>query len=341
MKRSNGRVDGRGFTIFEVALVAVIITLLAALTFVAASRALNDPRGGVKVEAERLVLRAVTQGIDEFKNKMGGLPPLVNDATPFENLVLTINNQTVTTRRVGVRRGDNSTGALQNETLPGRFMRYEPNLPSGGPDEPRWSVLTPTVMLLGNLGRQWDGIDGPGMTLVNPATGEFSMQGAVTSLLFDATTVRERVSPTGQTAPAPGNEPLQVILDRWGTAIRYYRWLPTYHSNRANNGAQLSVYRGLFPDAGESDGYAYRDAPNNDNTRTGEVLSYNTPVAVGNAWDNPQLRGAQYAVVSAGPDKLFGDEPTTTIEQVLRVTGLNEKQLRTRAAADNVVEVGQ
>lgn len=325
-RRSHDRAPDRsrgGFNLFEVTLVAVIISLLAALTFVAANRALNDPRGGVRIEAERLVLRALKLGIDEFRNKMGGLPPLVNDQVPLEQV-----NETSAVPppplqlQLAVRRG---TATAPNALAPGRYLRYEntPFASAVGTDQnnpdgtgPRFSVFSLGFFVLGAGDTELDGIDGPGMTQVDPVLGWFSKRGPSLTLLFDTASVRERVRTAGTAGPT--NTALYHVLDRWNRPIRYYRWEPTYHVNVTGSGPQC-LFEGYRPDG------SIGAAPSNDAARTNDVRSYNIPAFIGNPWAEIELRGARFALVSAGPDGRI-DERAGPDE------GVN---------ADNIVEVGQ
>jgi type II secretory pathway pseudopilin PulG len=322
-RRTSRRRLAPGFNLFEVTLVAVIIALLAALTFIAANRALNDPKGGVRFEAERLVLRALKLGIDEFRNKMGGLPPLVDDQTPIENVVETSAVPPPPARlQVRVRRG---TATEPSELAPGRYLRYEntPFASSGGgdPSNPngngaRFSVLTLGLFVLGAGDARLDGINGPGMTQVDPIRGWFTKTGPSLTLLFDTASVRERVRPAGTINP--GNTEVYHVLDRWNRPIRYYRWEPTFHVVSASGGASC-LFEGYRPDG------TIGSAPANISERAGEIRSYNVPACVGNPWVESELRAARFALISPGPDGQI-DERAGPDEGVNR---------------DNIVEVGQ
>ena len=54
------------------------------------------------------------------------------------------------------------------------------------------------------------------------------------------------------------------------------------------------------------------------------------------------INSATYALMSAGPNGLFGDEPIADIQVKLSgVNGLDDEAVRRRALDDNVLEVGQ
>ena len=56
---------------------------------------------------------------------------------------------------------------------------------------------------------------------------------------------------------------------------------------------------------------------------------------------NPELRGATWAIVAAGPDGAVGDEPLPVLAKRLGVTITDERKVRIDAEKDNVVEVGK
>lgn len=56
---------------------------------------------------------------------------------------------------------------------------------------------------------------------------------------------------------------------------------------------------------------------------------------------NPELRSATWAIVAAGPDGAFGDEPLPLLARRLGITITDERKTRIDAEKDNVVEVGK
>lgn len=89
------------------------------------------------------------------------------------------------------------------------------------------------------------------------------------------------------------------LTDRWGQPLRYYRWLP-----RAGTGSDTQ------PD----------------------IL---IPRSVGDPTSNPEVRGAEFAIVSLGPDQNTDDRRPIPVGQ----TGTINPPLN-GTTADNIVEVG-
>jgi hypothetical protein len=100
-----------------------------------------------------------------------------------------------------------------------------------------------------------------------------------------------------------------ALRDRNDVAIRYYRWT-------------------------KSDVRDDRDPIINNWLRV--------PVIVGDPEKSPNLRDATFAIVAAGPDGAFGDEPVAELRQKLGLApDTSEIIARSKAMEDNVVEVGK
>ncbi|MFI4881739.1 MAG: type II secretion system protein [Phycisphaerales bacterium JB064] len=98
------------------------------------------------------------------------------------------------------------------------------------------------------------------------------------------------------------------LRDRNGVAYRYYRWLP-------------------------------------DDSAAGKTVSdlRNVPALLGDPADDITLRDAEYAIVAAGPNRVFGDLATEEDEAIRQEVG-QSGDIADRvkdARADNVVEVGR
>jgi len=172
-----------------------------------------------------------------------------------------------------------------------RFMRYELDTDDVNiANRLRNSKYTIGVYILGATNKKYDGVEGPGFTRPD-SDGVFSRAGSTTQPLLDLGRVTSRL----QRDPKAGSEDDEgartFIVDRWGHAVLYYRWLPTYHTSNGT-AAPASVYPG---------------APGNATGQAKEVRSYNVPPAVGNPLTNGELRSAFAAVVSAGPDGRIND----------------------------------
>ncbi|HYE03750.1 MAG TPA: prepilin-type N-terminal cleavage/methylation domain-containing protein [Phycisphaerales bacterium] len=166
-------------------------------------------------------------------------------------------------------------GRLQPNTRGDDFLRGEVLA-----NEPRHSELSLTYFLMGVLdeddgtGKPIDGVLGAGLTAPVRAGDRivFSQRGRTYPALFDpAKAGHERVVSAGT---------YQVRLrDRWLQPIRYYRWATRYTASGEVENATAQTNNG-----------------------------HNIPAVLGgNPPGSPELAGAQYAIVSAGPDQTLSD----------------------------------
>lgn len=269
----------RAFTLIEVLLVVVILTVLAALLFVAIGAAVRT----VRRSAEQQYVRSLATAVEQYKQSAGVVPPLVADGPGDTDGPLVFSpaaGQPARPRLKGENNGDLSS-------VP-RFLRYETNTTPGTPA--RYSEYTLGIYILGVLGKKYDGMDGPGFT--KPDTdGVFSRAGSVTQPLFDVSRNTDRVRRLAVVGGEDDQAARTVLVDRWNNPIRYYCWLPTYHKTGAGI---ASVYNTPVP-------------PANNAVQAKEIRSYNVPPGVGNPLTSPELRSARAAIVSAGPDGLIND----------------------------------
>jgi type II secretory pathway pseudopilin PulG len=310
MPRTPSR-SGRAFTIVEAMIVLGIIALLAGLVF----GALHFVKGSGDAVAERAMVVSLKQGVEQFKQQFGFLPPLVID-TPDPP------NPTDQSGRIYV--WSNRDLYDPNTTLNGSPGSSDPTL------RQCFSQYSLSYYVVGSLDDLFDEVNGPGFTAPSSSRdGSFSGTGRRFDPFVDPSLQKTRAGisrvpamPANlQTMAAlPGDKQKRAdrsryfyILDRWsdgsGSAandrpIRYYRWQPSYY-------------------------------PKND-PKAGQVQYWNVPIAVGGDVNNatnppgkPELKSAEFAIVSAGPDRRFGDEPGLTPQE------------RLNAAADNIVEVGR
>lgn len=177
----------------------------------------------------------------------------------------------------------------------------------------RFSVYTLAYYVMGALEVDVDGKAGFGFT--EPTRdGRFALRGPVFGPYFD--TGR---NPRAVFAADPDRGVIE-LRDSNNVSYRYYRWLN---------------------DAG---------APNPSNPLNDYL---NVPDIVGDPATSPEVRNAQYAIVGAGPNGLFGDEyklPTyhpqyVPLPEMQRRLGIAESidgsEAERRAREDNVVEVGR
>ncbi|MBC7834617.1 MAG: type II secretion system protein [Phycisphaerales bacterium] len=152
-------------------------------------------------------------------------------------------------------------------------------------NDPRYSEHSLTYYLMGVLdeddgtGVPIDGVVGPGFTAPDTSTTGgmvFSKKGRTFDAYFDPL--------TGGRSRLVRNDPVRITInDRWGTPIRYYRWSTRYEEDRSQ------------PDFGEVLGP--------------DEIGLNIPIALGGVPAvRDELRTAQYAIVSAGPDLLIEDD---------------------------------
>lgn len=268
-----------GFTLIEVMVVVVIAVLLAGLTIVAAGSFIRSSRSA----AEQNTLRSMSIGVEQFEQRVGFAPPLVNDASPVNARAAT----EFTIRQLGETANQN---ANDEEERVQRYLAYETQ-----PDELRMSQLSLPYYLLGVLGKEIDGVDGPGMTmpLISPQPSpwrSFSKTGTTIEPFFSPGDDKDRLAPsTPDGQPFTGADPVRQtrILDRWRSPVRYYRWEPLFHTN---SGAVSPGRTG---------------APGNEPTRNNEVRDYNAPFVLGDPrrTENAALRVAKWAIISPGPDR--------------------------------------
>jgi type II secretory pathway pseudopilin PulG len=291
----------RGYSLIEVTIVSVVIIILTALVLVAIGPMVRSVRN----DSERQFLRSLVVATEGFRQRFGGLPPLVNDQTPL--VQVSVLGASIGTPRWVVNPLFSPGGS------PETFMQYV-----DGAGVSRSSTLSPTIFLLGVLPERIDGVQGAGMAAVDPSTGAFNIGGPATQPFFDTNSVRERIARTTLQVPqgTPG-ETFQFLRDRWGNPVRFYRWQPSRYV--AAGLAPASVYDGWRKDGTRG------PVIGNTGAAAGEVYSYNVPVLLGNPWANADLRGATFAYVSAGADGRL-DEALPPDEGVNR---------------DNLVEIGQ
>lgn len=210
--------------------------------------------------------------------------------------------------------GDPRAGSTDPLTSSGVLLVYDVsdgtdsevlrNRPARDPDR-RYSVYALSYYLVGSLPASLDGVEGPGFRTPN-RDGTFRLSDRATSEpKIDMGKGAFSVEPD----PDAKTNGRYELRDRRGTPIRYYRWL-TGREKTAGN----------FVVEGPDD--------------------LNVPAMVGDATADARLRDAQCAIVAAGDNGVFGDEPIATIRQRLSLSdGVPEPQARDQAKSDNIVEV--
>ncbi|MFM9996838.1 MAG: type II secretion system protein [Phycisphaerales bacterium] len=173
----------------------------------------------------------------------------------------------------------------------------------------RFSLYTPAYYLMGALEALIDGKDGAGFTTPT-REGAFTRKGRQFEPFFDTS----RNAKALFVVDAPGG--LVELRDQNNIAFRCYRWLPDLGAPNPSN-------------------------PIND--------YLNVPAMVGDPEESAEVRSAEYALVSAGRDGLFGDEhllPAGHPQQLsqpdvlLRLGLTDPTKIAAKAGVDNVVVVG-
>lgn len=205
----------------------------------------------------------------------------------------------------------NIRGAQRNDpTAASKYLRGEID-----ETRPRYSELSVPLYLLGAGSAKVDGVDGLGFTEVT-ADGQFSRRGRQIPSLV---TVEKEANRFRSDSASDGREArvydlFKPVVGPGRPAIRYYRWEPKFWG---------------------------RNAPSPD--QVGKVERPNVPLAVGDPAKNPELRSARYAIVSPGPDRVFGDESdVASLRATLRLDASTpESTVREKAQSDNIVEIGE
>jgi prepilin-type N-terminal cleavage/methylation domain-containing protein len=304
------------FTLVEALIVISIIGLLAGIVLLTMGHA----RKGGDVAAERAMVVALRIGVEKFKDEFSTLPALVIETPdPVGPTDPTGKIFVWTTQQLELPDPTPLNGATSNL------------------DRAAYSQYSLPYYLAGALDEIYDEIPGLGFTAPSPKhDGSFSRHGRKHDPFVDPTVYKTRTGANrlfvpkvaGSTASNQSARARCYILDRWSDGsglaandrpIRYYRWLPSY--------------------------YPVGDP------KAGNIKYWNIPIPVGGDASNPldppsrpELKSAEFAVVSAGPDRLFGDEDPAVIGNTLGVPVSTTAEIaaaRAKAAADNIVEVGR
>ncbi len=276
-----------GFTLIEILAALLIIALLIGILSVGFTALTRQANSSATLQDLTTIRNAVTH----FKNEFGFLPPLVIDMPDADRIDRGDMPPSIDVYDYLDRDASDAAIAaahLRNEAL------TEPA------EQDRWSVYTIAYYLAGALDASIDGVEGQGYR--KPRTdGTFETRGREYVPALDAGTgggveLRQRGDDL--------TEGDVVVVDRFGTPYRYYRWL---HEEMIGSQADLNI-----------------------------------PAILGSPDDNPELLSAQFAIVSAGRNTVFGTEDIMELRTALGSdSNDSDAQVRAAAAADNVVEVGK
>lgn len=302
----------RGFTLLEVLLVVGMIVLLAGLLLIAARYA----RQSAQRSADRASVTSLKTAITKFKQDFGFVPHVVKqspDGTSIKPLAL-ISPPNNAPKRWVPTVFDLDDAALTPEDQKVLRGEYEGQATKAR----RYSNLSLCYYLIGTLGTveagggsdpsgndkessAIDGQEGPGFR--EPLrTGEFKKTGKKIEPMFDLS----RNSKALRTLDAQLG--LYSLTDSRGVEFRYYRWLKNATTK--------------FPGDPQA-----------------TLKDMNVPFVVGDPIDSPELRNANYAVVGAGPNGVFGDETESELRTALGDQSSDVSALRLAARLDNAVEV--
>lgn len=301
---------GRGFTLIELLVVLGIIALLSSILLIAVRSAVNTSR----VAGERQVCTALKMACSQFKQQFGFLPPVIN-----EDHMAAVPSAQFNTAGVGI---EQNQPVLRNILADSRTATPMPD---------NWySVNSLAIYLVGAADAKVDGVEGPGFTEPkdngDKEEGHFLRKGRTYEPLFDVAKDPKRLRIDMGS---------YLILDRWqapgsdkpGNRIRYYRWEPTYFERQGPNAA---------PDPSLVGQVKFTIVAGS------RVYQYNVPGVVLNSLrgtattktveDFPELRGGGFAIVSAGPDGKFSDDPTRETPP---------RPVDPTLDIDNIVEIGK
>jgi hypothetical protein len=298
--------------------------------------ALRGARRAGQAGAERQNVNTMKLALVQFKDRYGFIPPLIKDVKYKKPVIAVLDASTdLMERRYNIY--DITRAADQKD------LRRDTAQPRDA-DE-RYSLVVLPYYLAGACdvrvtsdpkSAPIDGIVGPGFLPPNP-DGTYKLSPALKKPTPDASiSLAGKADPMVEAGKASlqlyknlvadttiGNEPSGAeFRNRKGIAYRYYRWLPD------------AKYPGTSTTGAVSD-EQYEDY-------------YNIPIAVADwtAWKtNPPIRDAKYAVVLPGEDGAFGDEEIDELASKMSVSPTPSsaaaiRALRSRAAKDNIVEVG-
>lgn len=271
-----GKVNARGaFTIIELSVAVAIIALLAAILMFA----LRGVMVTARTTAERQLCISLKMGCEQFKQQFGFLPPVIEEAEEMPYQADDIGGGMAIVRDEGGNEG-------QQPRL--RDVKAEAGMATPNFDKFK-SVNTLAYYLVGAADKEIDGVDGPGFTMPidkdrDGEEGHFLKRGQAYGALYDVTKDRTRLVRKGSQT-----DPRLLIVDRWGKALRYYRWEPSYYGQSEADRSLRGTVR-----------------------KSGGQYLYNVPrVVVNSAGDPanvPELRQGGFAIMSSGPDGLFSDQ---------------------------------
>lgn len=322
----------RAFTLVEMLLMLLIVALLIGLLTVGLRHAIAVARRAASTQD----VNSLKIGVESFRNDFGFTPPLVKDGYPQTpgnpaGPLREINNRTYAWTY-------NSGLSTQLERDQDReYLIADPgSIPDVGEDDYRFSTYSLAYYLMGALGKDIDGLQGPGSR--KPLRdGSFDRMTTDTyPARYDPKGGSELVYSPWSPGDTSQSEGRWQIRDRNGVAFRYYRWEAA--------GPNDSGYSNTEPLANLRVPKIFGDA------------ALDSDRNVSPAQDQPEFRDAGYALVAAGADGVFGDyskanggsKGLESFEQLLDGIGKRLPEdpegiarAENAARADNIVETGK
>jgi type II secretory pathway pseudopilin PulG len=356
---SGARHRREGFTIVELLIAILVIGTLIGILLIGI-RAARSFTGSV---IDETAVEGLAKGVEAFRTDHGFVPPLVREwmrenppgVLSFNRDTLNYNDAVATSGTSSIIQVARLSDAADETRL--RTFANPPTATAALTFDNRFSEVSLSYYLGGILNVPFsgtfadlpiDGIAGPGGfkadrrgTFDVPSTMQRAANlrikaGATYGPYIDTEKVALKVqravnSATGADLDAAGRA--QLLVDRNGIAIRYYQWL---------NGDLVS------------DRYVVEDL---DDLRVPPVIGRRavtiagqtiTPPADQDLAQNSALRTnpdvLNWAIVGAGPNRMFGDEDIDLIARTLsKPTPTNDEGraiLRNEAASDNIVKIG-
>lgn len=342
----------RGFTLVETLVGLTVLVLILAIVIVSVSRARKSAKAAVQTQT----LSSLKTAVSTFVQNFNFPPPLCRDMARFPD-------PPKPTDIYGFIVGGENKLAVYDPTVQKDvdFMHRKDPVPipsgwatSSNPStdkyfDTRFSTASLTFYLVGVADKKItaggalapvDGVVGPGFlrpradgtfevpesAKVKPSSGSGQSGPSVrTGTTFGPFIDTDK----GQLKMVRTGDRYELMDDK-GVPYRYYRW---EKGNLAKGGvvekfSDLNI-PWLLVQVLTPEGYRNFDV---DDARRKEPDCANRMIG---------LNSATYAVMSAGPNGVFGDEPIKEIQaKISGLAGLEDEAIRRRAYEDNVVEVG-
>jgi prepilin-type N-terminal cleavage/methylation domain-containing protein len=366
-RRGGQRGSGvRGFTLFELLISVAVIAVLISLVVLGA-RAAQRAAGAV---VDQTGVDQAYEGVRKFREELGFMPPLVREYESRGAVGVDV-PQVQLSAGVETRVDLDWTAVIVQDASTGRnriavyrrsanddaeFLRGEGGLYVGPVNDNslqdnRYSELSLGYFVSSQLEAPYgptfaaganflpmDGIVGPGM-YAPTREGDFDVPAEkLAANVSDRRSVGREFGPYVEV----GEKALRAVIDvdsatgvnagrdvtlrdRNNIPMRYYRWLPNPIAGQQPSDDQLA----LPPLVGRLSTTTEVNVPNERNPAI-----------------NTSLRSARWAIIAAGPDRAFGDEPLEYVARALGETLPDAsdtqpiRRLRLKAARDNIVRVG-